>query len=110
METVRKPLIQDMKDSWEFTRIQENPLKTYYTCVRYSNMQLLYNNNGEPPIKIWTEAGPWSCMEGWFEMYGISFRDKCIDHKVLSYFRFCDTMAALKKDIGEPFVLYIDKD
>jgi hypothetical protein len=107
MEIPIKPLIQDMKDSGEFTGIKEEPLKTYYTCVRYSNIQPLYNNGS--PIQIWTEAGPWSCTKGWFEMYGTSFRDKRIDHKVLDYCRFRDTVTALKKDIGEPFVIYIDK-
>ncbi len=107
METVTKPLIQLMKESGEFTGIQENPLKTYYTCVRYSKMEK-FDNNDIHPKQPMSQSNAWSCTKGWFEMYGTSFKDKQVDHKVLDYCRFRDTMASLKKDIGEPFVIYID--
>ena len=92
METDTKSLIQNMKDSSDFDRIREKPLKTYYTCVKYNN-----------------QSAQWSCTKGWFEMYGTTFKGKQVDHKVLAYSRFRDTVAALKKDIGESFVIYIDK-
>ena len=109
MESNRKLLIQDMKDSGRFTRFKENPLMTYYTCVKYIKVHERYIIDGHP-IEFSHEASPWSCMKGWFETYNYTFRDKCIDHKVHNYFRFRDATAALKKDIGEPFNIYVDKN
>lgn len=100
-------LLLQMKESGEFTRLKENPLHTYYTCVRYKNVELFTSSYSGIMGTELTYYGPsnWSCMKGWFEGYDNTFRGKHIDHKVFKYCRFRDTKSALKKDIGETFTM-----
>lgn len=104
MNADTKPLIQQMKEDGCLQAIKEKPLRTYYTCVRYTTIAQLYSND-KHPHQIWSESGPWSCMNGWFETYDNTFRGKQIDSKVLDYCKFQDTAAALQKDIGETFTI-----
>lgn len=105
-------LIIKMKKSGEFTRIKERHLRTYYTCVKYSNTNIGTSSHTGPFGTGLTHYGPgqWSCMKGWFETYDNTFQGKRIDSKVLSYCKFRNTEEALKKDINDEIILFIPKD
>lgn len=98
-------LINKMKRDGEFTQIEERPLRTYYTCVRYSHTILNPGSHGT----VYYGPGQWSCMKGWFEMYDDTYRDKKIDSKILNYCRFINTEEALIKDINDNISLFIPK-
>ena len=101
-----KPLIQEMKESGEFSQLEEKPLRTYYTCVRYSNVPISTPvDTGLPFPTIYYGPGQWSCMKGWFEPHDNTFRKNTVDTKVLNYCKFRDTVAALQKDIGQTFIM-----
>lgn len=102
-----RSLIQKMQTSGEFTQIQENPLRTYYTCVRYRSKIV---DSSIPTGQFGTVYyGPaeWSCTKGWFETYDNTYRGKSIDSKVLNYCKFRNTEEALKKDMNDDLTLFI---
>ena len=103
-----EPLIQQMKENYEFTQIKENPLRTYYTCVRYSNIPRYTSAWSGPHGTAMTYYGPgqWSCIKGWFEGYDDTFKNKNVDSKVLDYCKYRDTNEALKKELGESFIVF----
>ncbi len=106
-----KPLIQQLSDSGELTPIYQNNLRTYYTCVRYSNIELFTSAYSGPMGTPLTYYGPgqWSCVKGWVENYDYTFKGKRLDFKVMNYCKFRDTVGALKKELGEEFVVFTPK-
>lgn len=105
-------LVIKMKKSYDITRIKENPLRTYYTCVRYSNTKIGTSHYTGPFGTGLTHYGPgrWSCIKGWFETDDNYFQGNRVDSKVLNYCKFRNTEEALKKDINDEFILYIPKE
>jgi hypothetical protein len=107
-------LIQKMKYFGEFTQIKENPLRTYYTCVRYSNTGIGTSYDGFDGSSIYGSIlygpGKWSCMKGWFEMHRNTFEGERIDLKVLKYCKFRNSVEALNKDINDQYTLFISND
>ena len=99
-----KSLIQQIKESGDLTQIKEKSLRIHYTCVRYNNIPVSIGFD-----QIYYGPGQWSCMKGWFEGYDNTFKNKIIDSKVLEYCKFRDTEAALKKDLGDTFVVFTPK-
>ena len=111
METT-KPLIQQLIESHELTRIREESLKTYYTCVRYKPAPIntsAYKSAVYPSLG-YNESHQWSCVKGRFEPYDDSFKGRVYELKGLNYCRFRDTDSALTKDIKEPFVQFVPAD
>jgi hypothetical protein len=106
-----KPLIQQMKEAGDLQVIKERPLRTYYTCVRYRNVEIATSAYGGVFGTPLTYYGPaqWSCMRGWFEDYDDTFRGNAIDSKVIDYCKFRDTDAALTKDLGDEYILFKPK-
>ena len=103
MEDTR-PLIQQIRESYELTEIKQKPLREYYTCVRYQNIPLSVGFD-----QTYYGPGQWSCMKGWFEGYDNTFKNKRIDHKVLDYCKFRNTIDALNYELGDKFVLYVPR-
>lgn len=101
-------LVIKMKKSYNITPIKENPLRTYYTCVRYSNTNI--STSSSHTGLTYYGPGRWSCIKGWFEIYDNSFLGKRVDSKVLSYCKFRNTEEALKKDINDEFIIFIPKE
>ena len=102
-------LVIKMKKSYDFITIKEDPLRTYYTCVRYNNTIIGTTGPFGTGI-IHYGPGRWSCMKGWFETYDNTFQGHRVDSKVLSYCKFRNTEEALKKDINDEFILFIPKE
>lgn len=105
------PLIQQMKEAGELTAIEEKPLRTYYTCVRYRTVELGTSGYAGVLRTPLTYYGPaqWSCMRGWFENHDNTFRGKSIDLKVVDYCKFRATDSALLKDLGAAYSLFKPK-
>lgn len=102
-----KPLIQEIKESIELTQNKGNPLRTYYTCVRFIDIS---HYMGGTCIPSYYAPGPWSCMKGWFEIDIKTFYNTKIEVKVLNYCRFRNTKKALNKALGEDVKLYTPKN
>jgi hypothetical protein len=109
-----KPLIQQMKEEGDLQPIREPSSRTYYTCVRYNHVKLGEAAGMGALGTPLTYYGPaqWSCMKGWFETHGNTFRGKSIDSKVVDYCSWrgaTAATAALKKELAAPFTLFTPK-
>jgi len=94
-------LIQRIKAYGELTQIEEKPLRTYYTCVRYNHAIIKKSESGPlEPGYYSMSPGPWSCMKGWYESYDNTFQGTQFESKVLNYCKFRNTEEALKKDMS----------